>query len=117
MLSQILINLSGYGLSWQLSTVTTSLGFAGLPRNQLLNIPSAAASVLAIIFAGWFMKHAYLTRPAFVMFICGGTLVFFIVLASTRDKYAVYIACVFGAMFYAVYFIPFWACKILSSRI
>ncbi|TVY91632.1 putative transporter [Lachnellula willkommii] len=109
MLSQILTNLGGYGLSWQLPTVTTSLGFAGLPRNQLLNIPPAAASVLAIIFAGWFQKRAYTTRPAFIMFICAGALVFFIVLASTRDKYAVYIACVFGTMFYSVYFIPFWA--------
>ena len=43
------------------------------------------------------------------MFICAGALVFFIVLATTRDKYAVYIACVFGTMFYSVYFIPFWA--------
>lgn len=111
MLSQIPTNLGGYGLSWQLPTVTTSLGFAGLPRNQLLNIPPAAASVLAIIFAGWFMSRAYVTRPAFIMFICGGALVFFIVLATTRDKYAVYIACVFGTMFYSVYFIPFWACK------
>lgn len=114
MLSQILINLGGYGLSWQLPTVTTSLGFAGLPRNQLLNIPPAAASVLAIIFAGWFMSRAYLTRPAFIMIICAGALTFFIILASTRDKYAVYLACVFGTMFYSVYFIPFWACKFLS---
>ncbi|VUC31503.1 unnamed protein product [Clonostachys rosea] len=109
MLSQILINLGGYGLSWQLPTVTTSLGFAGLPRNQLLNIPPAGCSVLAIIFAGWFMKRAYVTRPAFIMVICAGCLAFFIVLAATRDKYAVYVACVFGTMFYAVFFIPFWA--------
>ncbi|KAL2072048.1 hypothetical protein VTL71DRAFT_11391 [Oculimacula yallundae] len=93
MLSQILLNFGGYGLSWQLPTVTTSLGFA----------------VLAIIFAGWFLKRAFITRPAFVMWICGGALVFFIVLAATRDRYAVYIACVFGTMFYSVYFIPFWA--------
>jgi hypothetical protein len=65
--------------------------------------------VLAIIFAGWFMKRAYVTRPAFIMAICAGCLAFFIVLASTRDKYAVYVACVFGTMFYAVFFIPFWA--------
>lgn len=116
MLSQILTNLGGYGLSWQLPTVTTSLGFAGLPRNQLLNIPPAAASVLATIFAGWFMSRAYITRPAFIMFICGGALVFFIVLATTRDKYSVYIACVFGTMIYSVYFIPFWACKSAFSN-
>ncbi|KAJ5899570.1 MFS general substrate transporter [Penicillium taxi] len=109
MLSQTLINLGGYGLSWQLPTVTTSLGFTGLPRNQLLNIAPAGASVLAIVFAGWFMKRAYVTRPVFIMFICAGCLAFFIVLATTRDKIAVYIACVFGTMFYAVFFIPFWA--------
>jgi len=111
MLSQLLLNLGGYGLSWQLPTVTTSLGFAGLPRNQLLNIPPSAASVLAIIFAGWFLDRAYMTRPAFIMWICAGALAFFIVLAATTEKYAVYVACVLGTMFYSVYFIPFWACK------
>lgn len=115
MLSQILTNLGGYGLSWQLPTVTTSLGFAGLPRNQLLNIPPAAATVLAIIFAGWFLKRAYITRPTMIMGICTGALVFFIVLASTRDKVAVYVAVVLGTMFYSVYFIPFWACKFSTS--
>lgn len=111
MLSQILLNFGGYGLSWQLPTVTTNLGFAGLPKNQLLNIPPAAASVLAIIFSGWFLSRAYLTRPAYIMWICGGALTFFIILATTTNKYAVYIACTFGTMFYSVYFIPFWACK------
>jgi sugar phosphate permease len=111
MLSQLLLNLGGYGLSWQLPTVTTSLGFAGLPRNQLLNIPPSAASVLAIILAGWFLDRAYMTRPAFIMWICAGALAFFIVLAATTEKYAVYVACVLGTMFYSVYFIPFWACK------
>lgn len=111
MLSQILLNFGGYGLSWQLPTVTTNLGFAGLPRNQLLNIPPAAASVLAIIFSGWFLSRAYLTRPAYIMWICGGALTFFIILAATTNKYAVYIACTFGTMFYSVYFIPFWSCK------
>jgi hypothetical protein len=67
MLSQTLVNLGGYGLSWYLPTITTNLGFATLPRNQLLNIPPAAASVLSIIFAGWFLKQAILTRPQFIM--------------------------------------------------
>jgi MFS family permease len=109
MFAQIFTNLGGYGLSWQLPTITTSLGFAGLPRNQLLNVAPAAASVLAIVFAGWFQSRAYLTRPAFIMFICGGALTFFIILATSTNKYAIYVACVFGTMFYSVYFIPFWA--------
>ena len=116
-LSQVLMNLGGYGLSWQLPTVTTGLGFAGLPRNQLLNIPPAAASVLAIIFAGWFMKRAFMTRPLFIMFLCAGALAFFIVLCVPVSRGATYIACVFGTMFYAVYFIPFWACKSFNAPI
>ncbi|KIV82188.1 hypothetical protein PV11_04315 [Exophiala sideris] len=107
--SQVLMNLGGYGLQWQLPTITTALGFAGLPRNQLLNIPPAAASVLAIIFAGWFLNRAYMTRPEFIMIICAGALSFFVVLCTDVSKVAIYIACIFGTMFYAVYFIPFWA--------
>lgn len=114
-LSQILMNLGGYGLQWQLPTVTTALGFAGLPRNQLLNIPPAAATVLAIIFAGWFLSKAYLTRPQLAMFICAGALAFFLVLCFHVNRYATYIACIFGTMFYSVYFIPFWACKCFLS--
>jgi hypothetical protein len=110
-LSQILMNLGGYGLQWQLPTVTTSLGFAGLPRNQLLNIPPAAATVLSIIFAGWFLSKAYLTRPKFIMIICAGALAFFLVLCFNVGRHATYIAVIFGTTFYSVYFIPFWACK------
>ncbi|KAF2803254.1 permease of the major facilitator superfamily [Mytilinidion resinicola] len=109
MLSQILLNLGGYGLSWQLPVITTNLGFAGLPRNQLLNIPPAGATVLSIIAAGWFMKRAWITRPAFIMFIMAGATTFFIVLATVRTPGVVYAACVLGTMFYSVYFIPFWA--------
>ncbi|KAK7900059.1 hypothetical protein LTR67_003805 [Exophiala xenobiotica] len=107
--SQVLMNLGGYGLQWQLPTITTALGFAGLPRNQLLNIAPAAASVLAIIFAGWFLSRAYVTRPEFIMIICAGALSFFVVLCTDVSKVATYIACIFGTMFYSVYFIPFWA--------
>ncbi|KAL1959088.1 hypothetical protein VTO42DRAFT_2875 [Malbranchea cinnamomea] len=109
MVAQVLMNFGGYALSWQLPTVTTDLGFAGLPRNQLLQIPPAAASVLAIIFSGWFLSRAYLTRPAYVMWICAGALTFFILLAATTNRYAVYVACTLGTMFYSTYFIPFWA--------
>ncbi|KAL4802446.1 major facilitator superfamily domain-containing protein [Aspergillus unguis] len=117
MLSQILINFGGYALSWQLPTITTSLGFAGLPRNQLLNIPPAAFSVLAIIFSGWFLKKAYLTRPAYIMFgIMGPMLLFFILLATLDNKVGIYIACTLGTMFYAVYFIPFWAWRSSSLK-
>jgi hypothetical protein len=111
MLSQVLVNFGGYGLQWQLPTITTSLGFAGLPRNQLLNIPPAGATVLSIIFAGWFMKRAFITRPAFIMIIMAGMLVSFVLLATLKSRGGIYAACVLGTVFYSVYFIPFWACK------
>ncbi|KAE8353790.1 major facilitator superfamily domain-containing protein [Aspergillus coremiiformis] len=117
MVSQVLVNFSGYALTWELPTITTSLGFAGLPRNQLLNIPPSAAAVLAIIFSGWFLKQAYLTRPAYTMFcIMGPMLLFFILLTVLKSRVGIYIACVLGNMFYAVYFIPFWAWRSSSLK-
>lgn len=102
MVSQLLINFAGYALSWQLPTITTSLGFAGLPRNQLLNIPPSGAAVLAIIFAGWFMSRAYITRPALIMVIMTGAVVSFGLLAGLKSKAGIYVACVLGTMFYSV---------------
>lgn len=86
MLTQVFMNRGGYALSWQLPTITTQLGFAELPKNQLLNIPPAAAAVLVIIFAGWFMKKAWITRPACISCICAGALTSFIVLATMTNK-------------------------------
>ncbi|KAH8900183.1 MFS general substrate transporter [Thozetella sp. PMI_491] len=111
MLAQFLTNFGGYALSWMLPTITTDLGFAGLPRNQLLNIPPAALTVLSIIFAGWFLKQAYITRPLAIMIIGSCTLVFFIVLAAlpNTNKAGIYVAVTLGTVFYSVWFIPFWA--------
>lgn len=109
MLAQFLTNFAGYALQWQLPTITTDLGFAGLPRNQLLNIPPSVGSVLAIIVAGWLLKKAWLSRPALIMLIGTAELVFFILLAALSAKGAIYAACVLGTLFYSVWFIPFWA--------
>jgi len=114
MLNQLLVNLGGYGLSWYLPTIVTGLGFAGLPRNQLLNIPPAAASVLAIIFSGHFLKRAYVTRPAYTQPIMAGMTVCFILFFTISNRAGIYVACVLGTMFYSVYFIPFWACAFPS---
>ncbi|KAI9935109.1 hypothetical protein ASPWEDRAFT_116819 [Aspergillus wentii DTO 134E9] len=117
MISQVLVNIAGYALTWELPTITTSLGFAGLPRNQLLNIPPSAAAVLSIIFSGWFLKRAYMTRPAYVMFcIMPPMLLFFILLTTLNSRIGIYIACVLGNMFYSVYFIPFWAWRSSSLK-
>jgi MFS family permease len=109
MFSQLLLNLGGYGLNWWLPTITTNLGFAGLPRNQLLNIPPAAAAVISIVIVGLLLDRAYLTRPAFLQPILAGVAVCFILIFTITNKVGIYIACIFGNMFYSVYFIPFWA--------
>ncbi|KAK7223202.1 hypothetical protein V2G26_011205 [Clonostachys chloroleuca] len=108
-LSQFFLNIAGYGLSWQLPTITTSLGFAGLPRNQLLNIPPAAATVIGIILAAWFLRRAYVARPIFIHALSAGILAFFIVLCVPVSNGAVYAAVVLGNAFYFVFFVPFWA--------
>lgn len=112
-LAQVCINIGGYALQWQLPTVTTSLGYAGLPRNQLLNIAPAAATVLFIIFTSWFMSKAYMTRAEYLIIVSAAGFAFFVVLAAPGvPRGGIYVACVFGTMCYAGYFIPFWACKI-----
>ncbi|KAJ3531146.1 hypothetical protein NM208_g9010 [Fusarium decemcellulare] len=107
--SQFFLNIAGYGLSWQLPTITTSLGFAGLPRNQLLNIPPAAVTVIGIIAAAWFLRRAYIVRPLFIQILNAGILTFFIVLCVPVSKGGTYTACVLGNAFYFVFFVPFWA--------
>lgn len=106
---QFLLNIAGYGLSWQLPTITTSLGFASLPRNQLLNIPPAAATVVGIIIAARFMRYAVITRPLFCQILNVVTLLFFVILCIPVPAGGRYAACVLGTAFYYVYFIPFWA--------
>ncbi|KAH8682063.1 permease of the major facilitator superfamily [Xylariales sp. PMI_506] len=111
MTTQFFTNFGGYALSWMLPTITTDLGFAGLPRNQLLNIPPAAGSVIAIIIAGWMLKRALISRPALIVSIGACTLVFFILLAAlpSTNKAGIYVAVTLGTVSYAVWFMPFWA--------
>ncbi|KAM7186850.1 Major facilitator superfamily domain containing protein [Naviculisporaceae sp. PSN 640] len=116
MFTQVFMNLGGYALTWQLPTITTQLGFAELPRNQLLNIPPAALAVLAIIFAGWFMKKAWITRPAFISCLCAGGLASFIVLTTMTNKMAIYISCTLAFMFYSVFLVPFWSWRSSSLK-
>jgi sugar phosphate permease len=96
MFSQLLLNLGGYGLNWWLPTITTNLGFAGLPRNQLLNIPPAAAAVIAIVVGGLLLPRAYLTRPAFLQPFLAVVTVCFILLLTLTDRIGIYMACIFG---------------------
>ncbi|KAJ0384669.1 hypothetical protein COL922a_007883 [Colletotrichum nupharicola] len=109
MLSQTLINIGGYALTWYLPTIVTNLGFVGLPKNQLLNIPPAAAAIFGLIFSAWFMSKAYIVRPALIMIIMSGMVVCFVLFFTITNRYGIYISCILGTLFYQSYFIPFWA--------
>ncbi|OAA65325.1 high-affinity nicotinic acid transporter [Niveomyces insectorum RCEF 264] len=109
LLSQTLVNLGGYALTWYLPTIITNLGFAALPKNQLLNIPPAAAAILGEAFSAWFMYRAFIVRPAYIMILMSGMVVCFVLFFTIENRYGLYIACVLGQLFYSTYFIPFWA--------
>lgn len=65
--------------------------------------------MLGIIAAGWLLRKAYIPRPAFVISLGTGQLIFFVLLATLSSKIGIYISCVLGTMFYSVWFIPFWS--------
>ncbi|KAH8892475.1 high-affinity nicotinic acid transporter [Thozetella sp. PMI_491] len=109
MLSQTLVNLGGYALTWYLPTIVTNLGFVNLPKNQLLNIPPAAAAILGFIFSAWFISRAYIVRPAYIMIIMSGMVVCFVLFFTISNRVGIYISCILGTVFYQSYFIPFWA--------
>ncbi|KAF3048107.1 hypothetical protein E8E12_010378 [Didymella heteroderae] len=93
MLSQTLVNLGGYALTWYLPTVITNLGFVGLPRNQLLLLPPFAAAAAGLLFSAWFMERAWIVRPAYIMFILSGMVICLFSFSQSRTSY----------------FSPFWA--------
>ena len=73
------------------------MGFTGLPRNQLLNIPTAAAAVIAIVIDGLLLQRAYLARPAFLQPFLSVVTVCFILLLTLTDRIGIYMACIFGS--------------------
>lgn len=109
LLSQTLVNLGGYALTWYLPTIVTNLGFAALPKNQLLNIPPAAATILGEALSAWLLYRAFVVRPAMIMLIMSGMVVCFVLFFTVDNRYGLYVACILGSAFYSTYFIPFWA--------
>ncbi|KAH7392484.1 high-affinity nicotinic acid transporter [Pyrenochaeta sp. MPI-SDFR-AT-0127] len=109
MLSQTLVNLGGYALTWYLPTIITGLGFVGLPRNQLLLIPPFGAAVIGLLFSAWFQERAWIVRPAYIMIIMSGMVICFVLFFTIDSRVGIYIACVLGNLFYQSYFSPFWA--------
>ncbi|KAH8892779.1 MFS general substrate transporter [Thozetella sp. PMI_491] len=87
---QFFLNVAGYGFSWQLPTIVMSLGFATLPKNQLLLIPPAVATVIGQITVAWLLRRAYVVRPVLNLVICIGMLVFYNVLCFPVSAGATY---------------------------
>ncbi|KAF2113190.1 high-affinity nicotinic acid transporter [Lophiotrema nucula] len=108
MLSQTLVNLGGYALTWYLPTVVTNLGFVGLPRNQLLLLPPCGAALFGLTFSAWFIGKAWIVRPAYIMFIMTGMVICFILFFTVHSRAGIYVACILGTMFYQSYFPMFW---------
>ncbi|EXJ82797.1 hypothetical protein A1O3_06612 [Capronia epimyces CBS 606.96] len=110
------VNLGGFGLTWYTPTIVTDLGFAKLPRNQLLIIPPSAAAVLACIFAGWFMKKGYITRPLFAMLDLSCMVVCFILFFTISSRGGIYAACIIATAFYWMYFPIFYPWRTANLR-
>ncbi|KAJ0420944.1 major facilitator superfamily domain-containing protein [Aspergillus carlsbadensis] len=116
MMAQVCMNTGGFGLTWFLPTIVTNLGFAGLPRNQLLMIPPAAAGIIALIVAAWLLKRAFIPRPILTLIIVALEIITFSIFLASRARGAIYTACVLGSMFSACLAIPFWAWRTSSLR-
>ncbi|EXJ81273.1 hypothetical protein A1O3_07563 [Capronia epimyces CBS 606.96] len=102
------MNLASNAFSWYLPTIITSLGFAGLPRNQLLNIPPVVAAVLGIIFSSWFIGRAFVSRPLYISFMVLGSLVSLIIL-MTAGRDGKFAACILGSIFINSFYPPYWS--------
>ncbi|EXJ82260.1 hypothetical protein A1O3_06073 [Capronia epimyces CBS 606.96] len=106
---QMFVNLANYGLTWYLPTITTSLGFAKLPKNQLLNIPPAVSASLGVVGSYWFIRGAYISRPLWISILMLCEVVCFILFFTISNHVGIYIACILGTMFGQAFFINFWA--------
>jgi hypothetical protein len=88
-MAQVCMNTGGFGLTWFLPTIVTNLGFAGLPRNQLLMIPPAAAGIIALIVAAWLLKRAFLPRPILTLIIVALEIITFSIFLASWARGAI----------------------------
>ncbi|CAI6100816.1 unnamed protein product [Clonostachys chloroleuca] len=116
MLTQVLMNTGGFGLSWFLPTIITNLGFVGLPRNILLLIPTATVAILAIAAAAYILHKAWIPRPIFTISIVVLEVAVFAIFIATRERGAIYAACILGTLFSAAFAIPFWSWRTSSLK-
>ncbi|EEU38419.1 uncharacterized protein NECHADRAFT_55457, partial [Fusarium vanettenii 77-13-4] len=109
LVSQASVNIGCYALMWYLPTIITSMGFTGLPENQLLNIPPSAAAIFSVLVAAWLIGRAYFVRPAGAIVLLAGMVACFIVFFTVSDRVGIYIACILSNAFFNGYYLIFWA--------
>ncbi|EXJ86836.1 hypothetical protein A1O3_03790 [Capronia epimyces CBS 606.96] len=112
--AQICMTTGAYGLNWILPTVTTELGFAGLPRNQLLNIAPAACAILFVIIAAYILNKAWVPRPFLALSILLFEVAMYAILIGTKRPGAVYAGCILGVGSAQALAVPVWAWRTSS---
>ncbi|EXJ77833.1 hypothetical protein A1O3_08992 [Capronia epimyces CBS 606.96] len=114
--SHLFVNMGGYSLTWYLPTILTDLGFAKLPKNQLLNIPPAAGSIIGVLLAAFLLRQALMPRPALLMINFVGMVVCFVLFFTIDSRGGLYAACILGQFFYQGSFMPFWAWRSITLK-
>ena len=108
------MNIGGFGLNWIMPTIITDLGFVGLPKNVLLNIPPAAAAVISIVVVAFILQKAWIPRPLLTVTIVLCEIATFAIFLGTSKRGAIYAACILGTMFSGCLAIPFWSWRTSS---
>ncbi|KAL4871372.1 major facilitator superfamily domain-containing protein [Aspergillus spectabilis] len=81
-----LMNLGNYALTWYLPAVITNLSFAGLPTNLLLNIPPAAAGIMALCICTLLTSRALVLRPLLCIITVLGSMLCFILFFTVSNR-------------------------------
>ncbi|KAL2204697.1 putative vitamin H transporter [Sarocladium strictum] len=106
---QTLMNLSLYALNWILPSIIAGLGFAGLPSSLLLNIPPAAAGIVAMGICVLVTSRAWAPRPLICVVVVFGAVVCYILFFTVSNTGALYFACILSQFFGASYYVPYWS--------
>ncbi|KAL5333846.1 hypothetical protein BJX70DRAFT_403184 [Aspergillus crustosus] len=103
------MNLGNYALTWYLPTVITTLGFASLPNNLLLNIPPAAAGIIAMCICTLFTSRALVARPLLCIITVLDSMLCFILFFTLTSRAGLYTACILSQFFINSYYVPYWS--------
>ncbi|CAK7198065.1 hypothetical protein SEUCBS139899_000723 [Sporothrix eucalyptigena] len=116
MLTQVLMNTGNFGLTWFLPTIISNLGFVKSPRNILLLIPPAAATIIGMVGAFFVLGRAWVARPIVALSVCLVEVGVFAIFIGTRARGAIYAAGILGSATSNIFAIPFWSWRSSSLR-